>query len=84
MAWIFVPIGVGVAVGLMLCGLVLALMVLYVVIRLLLLPLQLWVEGRTPAGRARRDALRQALHALGSTKRGTPEHEAALKLYRSL
>ncbi len=83
MAYIWVPIGIGVAIGVLLWILAIAGFSLWFVIEVLLIPLRLHRSRRTPEGAALFAAKRAAFAEMVRT-RGTPAHSAALARYREL
>ncbi len=83
MAYIWVPIGIGVALGLVLWILALAGVSLWFAGNVLLIPFRLRAAYRTPEGRMLWEAKRAAFRELVAS-RGTPAHAAALARYKEL
>ena len=83
MADIFVPIGIGVAIGLLLWMLALAGVSLWFVAGIVAIPFRLRAAYRTPEGRRLWQAKRAAFAEMART-RGTAAHAAALARYQEL
>ncbi|HVC43535.1 MAG TPA: hypothetical protein VND20_01870 [Candidatus Binataceae bacterium] len=81
MAYIWLPIGIGVAIGLLLWMLGLLGLVLWIIGNLMAIPFRLRAELRTPEGAARMEQRKVLFGAIIRT-RGTPEHRAAILRYR--
>jgi uncharacterized membrane protein YhiD involved in acid resistance len=84
MAYIWVLIGIGVALGLLLWIVGLAAIALWFVGNVLLIPLRLFAAYRTPEGRMLWEAQCAALRAVAESPRGTPARAAALARYKEL
>ncbi|MBF6571024.1 MAG: hypothetical protein IVW54_19330 [Candidatus Binataceae bacterium] len=81
MAYIWLPIGIGVAIGVLLWILGLLGILLWFVGNLVAIPFRLRRELRTLEGAARMEQ-RKALFGAIIRTRGTPEHRAAILHYR--
>ncbi|MGH7988374.1 MAG: hypothetical protein ACREQX_19090 [Candidatus Binataceae bacterium] len=84
MTAIFLPVGIGIVIGVMLYVLAFSVLICVFVAGIVLVPIFTILSHYTPKGRVRFAAKRRAFHELCAAPRGTPERRAALARYKSI